>query len=76
MAAALLAEIGVNAAFSEDLAASATEAAAEFTINYSVTIGGEQIPIALLPATSPAVAEFNKYVMAYIIKFQKMHFED
>ncbi len=76
MIAALLAEIGVNAAFSEDLAASATEAAAEFTINYSVTIGGVQIPIALLPATSPAVAEFNKYVMAYIIKFQKMHFED
>lgn len=77
LAAALIAEIGVNAAFSEDLAASATEAAAEFTISHSVTIAGEQIPIALLPAgSSPAVQEFNKYIMAYILKFQKMHFED
>ena len=76
MTAAVLAEIGVNAAFSEDMAASATEAAAEFTLSHSVTIAGEQIPIALLPSSYPAVQEFNKYIMAYIIKFQKMHFED
>jgi len=76
MAAATLAEIGVSAAFSPDMAASATEAAAEFTISNSVTIAGEQVPIALLPASYPAVQEFNKWIMAYIIRFQKMTFED
>ncbi len=78
MAAALLAEIGVTAAFSEDIAASAAEAAADFTRQYSVTIIGEQVPIALLPSSDQykAIQEFNKIIMAYIIKFQKMHFED
>ena len=78
MAAALLAEIGVNAAFSEDLAASATEAAAEFSLSHTVEVSGERIPIALLPSSDayPAVQDFNKRIMGYIIKFQKSHFED
>lgn len=76
MTTALLAESGVSAAFSNDVAASATEAAADFTLTHSVTIAGEKIPIALLPASYPSVQEFNKFIMAYIIKFQKMHFRD
>ena len=76
MAGSLLTEIGVSKGFSNDLAASAAEAAAEFTLNHKVKVAGEEVPIALLPSTYPSVQEFNKYIMGYIIKFQKMHFED
>lgn len=78
LAASILTEIGVNAGYSEDLAASAAEAAAEFTMNHTVNIMGEHVPIALLPSSNdyPAVQEFNKWIMSYIIRFQKMHFED
>ena len=78
MSAALLAETGLNAAFSGDLAASATEAAGEFMMNHKANGGGVMIPLALLPSGDryPAVQEFNKQLMNYIIKFQKRTFED
>jgi len=78
MSAALLAETGINAAFSGDLAASATEAAGEFMMNHKANVGGVMIPLALLPSGDryPAVQEFNKQLMNYIIKFQKRTFED
>jgi len=78
MAAGLLAETGIDAAFSDDIAASTTESAGEFMITHSVDVEGVQIPIALLPSGDeyPAVQEFNKIIMNYIIKFQKRHFED
>jgi hypothetical protein len=78
MAAALLAEAGVDSAYSPDLAASATEAAGAFMMTHNVEIAGESIPIALLPSGDdyPAVQAFNKIIMEYIIKFQKRTFED
>ena len=78
MSAALLAEAGVDAAFSPDLAASAIESAAEFGLQHNVSVAGVEVPIALLPSSDefPAVQEFNKLIMNYIIKFQKRHFTD
>jgi len=78
LSAGVLAEMGINEAYSEDLAASAVEAAADFTASHTVTVAGEQVPIALLPSGDefPKVQEFNKMIMNYIIKFQKRHFED
>lgn len=76
LSSGVLAEVGINELYSEDLAASAVEAAAEFTASYSVTILGEQVPMALLPSGDefPAVQEFNKFIIGYIIKFQQRHF--
>lgn len=78
MAAALLAEAGIDAAFSPDVAASATEAAAEFSLTHNVIVGGVNVPIALLPSGDefPAVQELNKFIMGYILRFQKSTFED
>jgi hypothetical protein len=78
MAGGLVAEAGVEAAFSEDLAASAVEAAGEFSISHSVSVAGVDVPIALLPSSDeyPAVQEFNRIIMNYIIKFQKRTFEE
>lgn len=78
MSAALLAETGVDAAFSPDLAASAIESAAEFSLQHNVSVAGVEVPIALLPSSDefPAVQELNKLIMNYIIKFQKRHFTD
>jgi len=72
-----LAEIGVDEAFAPDLAASATENAAEFMATHSVNAGGVQIPISLLPSSDefPKVQEFNKIIIGYILGFQKRHFE-
>ena len=78
MAAGLVAETGIEAAFSPDLAASAVEAAGEFSISHSVEVAGVSVPIALLPSGDgyPAVQEFNKFIMSYIIRFQKSTFEE
>jgi hypothetical protein len=78
MAAGLLAEAGIDAAFSPDLAASATEAAAEFTLEHTANVGGIDVPMALLPSGDeyPAVQELNKFIMGYILKFQQSTFED
>jgi hypothetical protein len=78
MAAALLAESGVDSIYSADLAASATEAAGDFMMTHNVEVAGESVPIALLPSGDdyPAVQEFNMIIMEYILKFQKRTFED
>jgi hypothetical protein len=78
MAAGVLAEAGVNEAYSQDLAASAIEAAADFMESHDVNIGRLSVPIALLPPGEdyPAVQEFNKIIMNYIVKFQHSTFED
>ena len=78
MAAALLAEAGIDAAFSPDVGASATEAAAEFSLAHNVIVGGVDVPIALLHSSDefPAVQELNKFIMGYILRFQKSTFED
>jgi len=76
-ALSILAEAGIDSAFGPDLAASAVEAAAQFVSTHSVSVGGADISIAVLPSGDefPKVQEFNKYIMNYIIKFQKSTFE-
>lgn len=76
LTAGILGELGISAIFSPDIAASAAEAAADFSISHSVLIAGTPVPIALLPSSYPAVQEFNKWLMEYIIRFQKLRFED
>jgi len=76
MATGVLAEAGIDSAFAPDLAASAVEAAADFSRSYHVNVAGMMVPIALLPSSDeyPAVQEFNKLIMNYIVGFQKRHF--
>lgn len=76
LAAGTLIELGIDSAYAPDLAASAFEAAAAFTLDHNVTVDAVDVPIALLPASYESVQEFNKWIMAYIIRFQKMTFED
>ncbi len=73
----VLAEMGLDSAFGPDLVASSVEAAAEFVSTHNVSVGGADISIAVLPSGDefPKVQEFNKYIMNYIIKFQKSTFE-
>ena len=74
---AVLADLGLDAAFGPDLAASSIEAAAEFVSSHSVSVGGVDMPMAILPSGDefPKVQELNKHIMAYIIRFQKSSFE-
>lgn len=76
LTAGILGELGLSALFAPDIAASATEAAADFSISHSVSVAGTSIPIALLPSSYPAVQEFNKWLMEYIMRFQKLRFKD
>lgn len=77
MVGSMLAELGIDKAYSPDLAASATESAASFMASNSVKVGNVAVPISLLPSSDeyPQVQEFNKFVMSYILGFQKRHFE-
>lgn len=73
-----LTEDGVPEGYSEDLAASAMEAAMEFAAEHSVKVGPGKVefPMSSLPGTdeNPAVQEFNKIIMDYIVRFQSSEF--
>lgn len=58
----------------EGAAASAAEAFAAFSKTNSVTVGSKKVKIAALPSDKNSVKSLSKYIMDYIIKFQKMHF--
>lgn len=80
VAATALMEGNVSEGYSEDLAASGLEALADFTAEHSVRVGpaGIEFPIGSLPGTddTPAVQDFNKFMIGYIMRFQMSTYED
>jgi peptidoglycan hydrolase-like protein with peptidoglycan-binding domain len=58
----------------EGMAASAVESAHVFAETHTVIVGSKRVKISALPATKNSVKSFDKFIVDYIIKFQKMHF--
>jgi hypothetical protein len=56
------------------MAASMMEAGRAFAESHTVIVGTKKVKISSLPADRNSVKSFNKYIMDYVLKFQKMHF--
>lgn len=73
MMAAMEKAFGTDA---EGMAAAAVESYADFSKGHKVKVGTKSVYIKDLPGDKNSVQSFNKLMVNYIIKFQKMHFED
>ncbi len=60
----------------EGMAAAGVEAYAAFAETHKVKVGTKLVKISDLPGDKGSVKSLNKYIVDYIIKFQKMYFED